>query len=169
MEQGGGGIRFGALWLILMLPGCAAGLPLREDVAVSGQKFVAAQGEADVVVRTYVLDPAGKPAELGGAACQITTSLYDAKLTTPARLRLPNFGPQSPELFVTCAAEGLEGAARQDINTFWQGAPGFYGGPFYGPFYGPGWYGPGVFGPGWGMPGPGYPVSEYPDVDVLLR
>ena len=149
------------------LAGCAGGLPLGPDVVVSGRQFVAAQGEADVVVRAFVLDDAGERSEVAGAACDVTTSLYDAKLTTPARMRVPNFGPQSPVLNIACAALGLKGAVQQPIAIYWRTAPGYY----YGGYYGPPWYGPGAgwYGPGWGFPGPSYPVSEYPDVAVILR
>ncbi len=152
----------------MALAGCAGGLPLGPDVVVSGAKYVAVQGEADLVVRTFLVDPAGQKREVAGATCAIDSSLYSARLTTPARLRVPNFGPQSPVLTLTCAAGELKGGGQVGIETFWRAAPGMYGGYYGGP-YGPG---PGPWGwpgPGWGLYGPSYPVSEYPDLRVILR
>jgi hypothetical protein len=152
-------------WLVLvaLLGGCATGVPVERSVVVSGARFQAVQGEADLVVRTFVEDAAGERGEVLGAVCQVRTSLYDAELTTPSRLVLPNFGPQSPELEFTCRAGELTGAARRDIITRWNQPPGYWGYP--GPFYGGPW---GPWGP-WGAWGPAFPVSEYPDVAVRLR
>lgn len=155
--------RTGLLALVLALAGCSGGLPLGPDVMVPGQQFVAAQGEADVIVRTYVLDPAGTRREVAGATCDVRTVLYSAKLVTPARLRLPSFGAQSPDLVIHCAADGLEGGVTRPIQTFWRTAPPYGPGPW-------GWYGygPGYWG-GWGgWPEPAYPVSQYPDVEIQL-
>lgn len=152
-------------FFILALAGCASGLPLGPEVAVTGRQFTAAQGVADTVARTYMLDAAGQTVEVAGAVCTITTSLYEAKLTTPARLVVPNFGPQSPDLDVSCSALGKSGSARQPIRTHWQSAPGV-----------PGVWGPGTVGPWgdpwgrpWGWNAPAYPVSLYPDIRVMLR
>ncbi|MFO1106171.1 MAG: hypothetical protein U1E34_08715 [Amaricoccus sp.] len=149
-----------------LLGGCASGLPLNPDVVVSGRDFVAVSGEADVVVRTYLTDPAGQRLEVGGAACTVTSSLYNTRLTTPTRLRLPNFGPQSPILNVACEAGKLKGAAQQPIATYWRSAPAapYWYGPGWGPGWG-GWYGPG-WGPGWG---PSYPMFDYPEIAVMLK
>lgn len=157
-----------------LLAGCAGGLPLGPDVMVGGQNFAAARGEADLVVRTHVIGADGSEREVGGAVCDVTSVLYSARLTTPARLRLPNFGAQSPELMLDCAAGELRGSASRPITTVWRTAPGYpgVGGWYGGGWYGPGWYGPGWYGPGWGpwdYPEPRYPVSLYPDVSVQLR
>lgn len=153
-----------------LLAGCAGGgLPLGPDVMVSGQNFAAAQGEADVVVRTHIVDPDGAEREVAGAVCDVRSVLYSAKLTTPARLRLPNFGAQSPDLMFDCAAGELRGSAARPITTVWRTPPGYSG---YDGWYGPGWYDPRWYGPGWGpwgYPEPRYPVSLYPDVSIQLR
>jgi hypothetical protein len=155
----------------LALPGvlaaCAGGLPLGPDVMVPGQQFVAAQGEADVIVRTYVVDATGARREVAGAVCDVTTVLYSAQLTTPVRLRLPSFGPQSPDLVIRCAADGLTGGTTQPIQTYWRTAPPYGAGPWGGPGYGYG-YGPGLWGPWGAWPEPAYPVSRYPDVEIRL-
>jgi hypothetical protein len=154
---------------LLALSACASGVPVEREVTVSGAQFVNVQGEADLVVRTFVPSPEGRR-ELLGAQCDLTTSLYAARLTTPSRLRLPNFGPQSPELQFVCRADGLTGAARREILTRWDRPPGGYGYPPAG------WYAPydggAALALGWGYGGwwgPSLPVSYYPDVRIELR
>lgn len=146
---------------VVALAGCASGVPVERQVVVPGGKFTAVQGEAALTVRTILPDDGG---EVVGAACAVTSSLYNATLTTPSRLIVPNFGPQSPELFFDCRAGDLAGTARIQIATYWRdGAWAGYPGPYYGGPYG---WGGGPYGWGWGA---GYPVSEYPDVRVVMH
>jgi hypothetical protein len=155
-----------AIWLapFLALGACAGGLPVAQDVIVSGARFEAVRGEASLFARTYLQDPNGDLREVGGAKCKMTSILFSAEFQTPARLVLPNFGPQSPELNFTCTAGDLSGQGTRSINTYMRGGyggyPGLYG---YPGFYGGGW------GPGWGMYAPSYPVSDYRNVDMILR
>jgi hypothetical protein len=154
--------------LLGALAGCAGGLPLGPDVMVPGQSFVAAQGEADVVVRTYVIDETGTEREVAGATCEVTTVLYSARLVTPVRLRLPSFGPQSPDLVIECAAGALRGGATRPIQTIWRSAPAYGPGPWGWNGYGPGGWGPGMWGPWGAWPQPSYPVWQYPGVEIRL-
>ena len=94
------------------------------------------------------------------------SSLYRTELVTPARLVVPNFGPQSPEIAVACTAGDLSGSATARIRTFWQEPPGYWGYPGAGPY---GFYRP--FGWGWsggaGLPGLG--LSRPHRADALSR
>lgn len=145
----------------LVLAGCASGVPVDRTVIVPGGRFTAVQGEADLTVRTVLPANGG---EVVGATCDVSSSLYKTQVVTPTRLVVPNFGPQSPELFLSCRAGDLAGRANVGIVTIWQdgawGYPGVYGGPWRGPWAGP-------WGPGWGWPG--YPVSRYPNVRVVMQ
>jgi hypothetical protein len=160
---------FAGLAAAVLLAGCATGVPVENEVIVTGQNFANVQGEARLVVRTFVEEADG-PHEVLGATCQMVSSLFDATVTTPARLVVPNFGPQSPELVFECQAGELSGGARRKIVTTWQYPPGAlapgwgpgFGGPWGGMGWGAGW------GGGWWAP-PAIPVSRYPNVDVLLR
>jgi hypothetical protein len=144
---------------LVALAGCASGVPVEREVVVSGSRFVAVQGEAELLVRTFLPRSADERLEVLGARCQVVSSLYSAELITPSRLVLPNFGPQSPELNFSCNADGKSGQARARIITRWYDYPGAWG-----------WGPPGAFGwGGWGWAGPAYPVSEYPDVAIELR
>lgn len=155
-------IRRTVLAICFLLSACASGAPVIEEVVVSGAGFTAVQGETSLVVRTFVRDVSGERLEVPGAECEVTSSLYETRVTTPSRLVLPNFGPQSPDLNVFCRADDLSGSARRSIQTYARGA-------YYGPYYGyPGVYGP-WGGGGWGVYGQGYVVSSYRDVAVELR
>lgn len=155
-------MRADAALAVLLLAGCAAGVPVERSYVVSGQGFANVQGEARLVVRTFIEEADGAH-EVLGATCAVTSSLYETTVTTPARLVVPNFGPQSPELLFACRAGERAGASRRTIVTTWQSPPS----------YGP----PGIWGWGggpWGWGGgwwgaPAFPVSRYPNVSVLLR
>jgi hypothetical protein len=149
----------------LVLAGCAGGMPLGPTVVVPAQPGVIAQGQADVVIRTFAATPDGRRAEVGGAACKVESILFAATLKTPARFVFPSFGAQSPTLGVTCEARGWRGAAEQGVVIQWLNAPGAWPGP--GPWpYGPGPWG---WGGGWGWDGPAIPTFVYPDIHVNLR
>lgn len=133
----------------------------------------AAQGEADVVVRTFVAGPDARRAEVGGAVCEVTSLLFSTRVATPARLAVPSFGPQSVTLNFDCRAGELTGAAQQGVVTRWVQAPGAWGsaGAYPGAIGPVGWGGPwggGAWGGGpWG--GGAFPVFLYPDVNVVLE
>jgi hypothetical protein len=152
-----------ALGLGLALAGCATGVPVERQVVVPGDRFAAVQGEASFVVRTFLAPEQGERREVVGARCAVASSLYSAEVVTPARLVVPNFGPQSPELDVRCTAGEWSGGGRARIVTRWNEPPGYWGPPGpWGPAWGWGWG-------GWGWPGPAYPISDYPDLNILLR
>jgi hypothetical protein len=145
----------------LALAGCAGGVPVSRQVVVPGGQFQAVQGEAGLLVRTFVEDPAGERREVVGARCDIVSSLYQASVVTPSRLVVPNFGAQSPVLTADCRADKLAGSGSVRIITRWQQPPGYWGYP--------GWWGPWGMASPWGWDGPGFPISEYPDLIVTLR
>lgn len=165
------GLRHGLM--ALALAGCAAGQPIDRQVVVSGARFDNVRGEMATDVRTYITGEDGQSRELSGAACEVASSLYSTSLVTPARLVVPSFGPQSPELDVICAAGDASGSATVRPNTTWRYPPGYYSAPAVGVYGGTGgvagvslgWGGWG----GWGYGAPAYPVSQYPDVRVELR
>lgn len=162
--------RITPLLAALALAGCAsAGLPLRETVAVPAGRLNAVQGQADVVVRSFITDEAGQSREVGGATCEVSSILFSTRLQTPGRLVFPGFGPQSPTLQIDCRAGPLAGSSEASVQTRFVRAPGAWPGPG---LYGAGGWG-GAWGPGWGNPGwgggPSYVTFVYPDVAVPLR
>ncbi len=149
----------------LHLAGCATGVPVERQTVVAGDRFSNVQGEARFVVRTALASPAAgnDRREVLGARCTALSSLYEAEFVTPSRLVVPNFGPQSPEITVSCTAGELSGSAAARIVTRWDGPPAY-------PGWGPGWGPPWALGyPGRGWPAPAYPVSSYPDLIVPLH
>ncbi len=153
--------------LLAVLAGCASGVPVERVVVVDGSRFDAVQGEAGLTVRTFLPADGDMRAEVIGAKCVVRTSLYTAELVTPSRLRLPGFGPQSPELEITCTADGFSGGETVGIETNWRYPPGYWPYPgMYGP-YGWGYGGGAAFG--WGYGGGAVPVFYYPDAHVMLR
>jgi len=154
----------------VLLAGCATGVPVEHDTVVQGGGFTNVSGEARFVVRTVLAAESGNERqEVVGARCTALSSLYKAEFRSPTRLVVPNFGPQSPEITVSCTTEKLAGTATAKLVTRWDGPPG-YPGPMWGPGWAPGWGPP--WGPAWGAwgwPGPAFPVSDYPDLVVTLR
>jgi hypothetical protein len=163
-------MRSGAMIMMAgaVLAGCAAGVPVERQVVVPGERFLAVQGEAAFFVRTFLVPEDGERREVVGATCTVASSLYSAELVTPSRLVVPNFGPQSPELDVTCTAGAWSGGGKARIVTRWNEPPGYWGSPAgaWGPGWGPGW---GWGGAGWGWGGPAYASSDYPNLNVTLR
>lgn len=147
----------------LALAACSSGVPVSRQVVVPGNNFAAVQGESRFVVRTYLTAVGGEEREVTGAECDLVSSLYKATVVTPSEVVVPNFGPQSPELTVSCRANDLRGGGRVRISTRWQQPPGYWRDPYFDP-WGPGWSRGGW--PGWY--GPSYPVSDYPNLNVPL-
>lgn len=151
----------------LLLGACTAGVPVERTVVVSGARFEAVQGEAAFVVRTYLPAEGNERREVVGARCKVVSSLYATELVTPARLVVPNFGPQSPEITVECAADGRTGTGTATVFTRWQGPPGVVAPGMM--VAGPGWIAPGPAGWGWWGAAPGVPISGYADLAVILH
>ncbi|MBP7241877.1 hypothetical protein [Amaricoccus sp.] len=153
----------------LALAGCASGgLPLQPTAVVPAQPGMTAQGQADVVVRTFAATPDGERSEVGGAVCKVDSILFHTRLRSPARVVFPSFGPQSPTLGVACEANGWKGVAEQGVVIRWVSAPGAWPGPGPWPYYGPGPWG---WGGGWGWDNwgaPSVPTFVYPDIHVTL-
>ncbi len=118
-----------------VLAGCATGVPVERQVVVAGDRFTNVQGEAAFIVRTVLpVDENGARREVVGARCTVLSSLYQAELVTPARVVVPNFGPQSPQITVSCKAGALSGAGTARIVTRWDGPPPYPG--LWGPRHG---------------------------------
>ena len=99
---------------------------------MQGGHFEAVQGEAGLLVRTFVEDPAGERQEVIGASCAIVSSLYSASLVTPSRLVVPNFGSQSPVITADLPGRQARGSRHGRIMTRWQQPPGAWAYPSWG-------------------------------------
>ncbi len=151
--------------LVLLLAGCAAarggggGLP---EVAMRPSSEVVVppgrgQSNLALAVRSFV--PAGEGwNEVTGARCQVTGGAYfRADVVTPARLTLPDLGPDAPPLQADCTSGALHGAAAVAPAFSWpeEGRP--WGGERI--WWGQGWW--------WGFQKTG--PMRYPDLAVALR
>lgn len=145
----------------LALAGCVSGVPVERQVVVPGGRFAAVQGEASLLVRTFLPEEEGARGEVIGAKCRVVSSLYETELITPSQLVVPNFGPQSPQIDVDCTAGELVGSGTARIITVWQQAPGGGWGYPWGPYWGAAYP--------WGWGGAGYPYSDYRDLAVTMR
>ena len=127
-----------------------------------------ASGETQVVVRTVA---AGSGAETTGVACVAESPWSRASFASPARVLLPDFGPQSPPVSVTCRSGAGSGSAVARPQAAWEGGLGGWPavgmsvgtGTNSGVGVGVGWWG----GGGAGASG-GTPVVRYPDVRVVM-
>jgi len=165
-----------AAWWIgaAALAGCATtsaqGLA---TVAVTPKPDVAApaaRGETAMVVRAV---PAGADGtELQGAACVADSAYFTASFTAPAQLLMPDFGPASPEVTVSCRAGTATGTLAARPVQAWSGGLGGWPavgvsvgtGSFEGVGVGVGWYG-GAAGVSTGGASARYPEVRVPMVE----
>lgn len=112
-----------SLLAALMLTGCVESAKITEPdlriraTSVAKDRVV---GAHPLVVRTYVLDAAGKQQEVTGATCDLKSADISARTTTPRRLILPTYaqgkrfakrGAPAP-VAVTCRGNGKAGTTR---------------------------------------------------------
>jgi hypothetical protein len=163
------------LWASALVAGCTAAAPVSEPpvqvTPTRGATWPAARGEAELVMRAVGRDAAGAERELAGVPCRATTPYYAAEFETPARLLLPDFGPASPTVTVTCRAGAAEGHGEAPPRAVQGG--GLYGWPAVGVSVGTGdWSGVGV-GVSWygGETGwtAGSPVVRYGPLRVVVE
>jgi hypothetical protein len=157
--------------LALALAGCAggeydriygggAGLPAVATRSNTADVVPPGRGRLGLAVRTFVADPAADRGwrEVTGARCRITGGdFYRAELVTPARLVVPDLGPDAPVLVADCATGTASGRAAVAPGYGWRN-PGV---PSAGNrvWWGGGWW--------WGMQRTG--PMRYPDLAVALR
>jgi hypothetical protein len=160
-------MRLVSLALVLALAACAGGV----RGGGGGLPEVAMQARTDTVVppgrgwrqglavRSFVIGADGQWQEVAGATCQVAGGdLYRAALVTPARLVLPDIGPDAPVIRADCAAGAARGADAVAPAYGWpaEGRPD----PFNRVFWNNnGWW--------WGFQKTG--PLRYPDLAVGMR
>ena len=164
--------------LALLLAGCAEMAPpgtttVRVEPRSDAEPPLA-RGETQLVVRAVSADAPGR--EFPGAVCDAISPYFASRFTAPARLLIPEYGSQTPEVTVSCEAGGASGRATVAPQASYSG--GGFGGPAVGISVGTGggwngWDGDGV-GVGlswWGGGGGGYgePLVRYPALRVPMR
>jgi hypothetical protein len=137
--------------------GSGRGLP---EVTMTAQEdwiVPPGRGRTALAVRAFVPGANGEWQEVAGARCQVTGSpFFAADLMTPARLVLPDLGPDAPSLMADCISGAARGQGAVAPDYGWQESGGTHGQRM-------------VFGAGWwrGYDGSG-PLS-YPDLSVGMR
>ena len=135
--------------LALLLAGCAEmARPGTTTVRVeprSDAELPLARGETQLEVRAVSADAPGR--EFPGAVCDAISPYFASRFTAPARLLIPEYGSQTPEVTVSCEAGGASGRATVAPQASYTG--GSFGGPAVGISVGTGggwngWDGDGV-------------------------
>ena len=167
MEKTMGRIGFGVLGLLALAAcgdtgirgsGSGTDLPLVEMKPNAAQIVPPGRWKTDLAVRAFVPDAEGGWVEMPGSRCRVSGGDYfTADLVTPARLVLPDLGPDAPQLVANCTNGQLAGQAVVQPAYGWpeEGRPS--GVRRAG--WGGGWW--------WGYEKTGPLV--YPDLAVALR
>ncbi len=118
----------------LALAGCAAGeiagfgpavrgggggLPATRAEARPDAMTSPGRRELGLALRTFTSETDGSRVEIRGATCRITGGAFEATLVTPARLVIPDLGPDAPVLQADCTAGALAGAAAVEPDFVW--------------------------------------------------
>lgn len=75
------------------------------------------RGQNTVTVRTNGKQKDGGFGELVGTPCTVDSGLYKARFQTPANVVVPDYGPNSPALFVRCVyPDGRDASAT--VNAY---------------------------------------------------
>jgi len=72
------------------------------------------RGQETVQIRAFGNLNGDGLSEITGATCMLDSGLYSANFSTPANIGVPDYGPDSPSLFVRCEASGLSGSVTVD-------------------------------------------------------
>ena len=99
--------------LALLIAGCAEMAPpgtttVRVEPRPDAEPPLA-RGETQLVVRAVSAEAPGR--EFPGAACDAISPYFASRFTAPARLLIPEYGSQTPEVTVSCEAGGASGRA----------------------------------------------------------
>lgn len=74
------------------------------------------RGQETLAVRTSGIASDGQRKELSGVPCTLDSGVYTASFVTPANIIVPDYGPNSPAIFIRCIVEDQSGSST--INAF---------------------------------------------------
>lgn len=93
----------------------AAGLDVYARQRSRGNPVPAFRGQNTVQVRTWAsVDGSGR-SEVSGVGCTLDSGVYKAQFITPANVIVPNYGPNSPALFVRCVSGEQSGSETRSV------------------------------------------------------
>lgn len=93
----------------------ASGLDVYARQRSRGNPVPAFRGQNTVQVRTWGATEGSSRAELSGVQCNLDSGVYTASFTTPANIIVPDYGPNSPALFVRCTAGATSGSVTASV------------------------------------------------------
>ena len=73
------------------------------------------RGQSTVEVRAFGQLEGKRYGELPGSACDLDSGVYKATFNAPANIVVPNYGPNSPAIFVKCSAGDLSGSTTARV------------------------------------------------------
>ena len=82
----------------------AVGIDVYGAARAAGNPVPRFRGQETVAVRTNGSRKDQSFGEIIGSTCQLDSGLYTATFQTPANIVVPDYGPNSPALFVMCTA-----------------------------------------------------------------
>ncbi len=153
----------GIVSVLFALAGCAGGNPLVDDGLpevqmrnTTGDVVAPARKYLAVPARSFQAGADGTWLEVTGAQCSVTSGVYQATLTTPARLVLPDLGPDAQPITAACSTGTLSGRDQVAPEYPWpaEGEASAASRVSYGRGW---WYGYEKSGP-----------MKYPDIAVAL-
>ncbi|NCT12562.1 MAG: hypothetical protein GW767_07415 [Rhodobacterales bacterium] len=100
-------------------PGQSVGIDVYAVSRSRGNPVPRFRGQETVQVRTQGRTEGGGFSEISGVSCTLDAGLYTAAFATPANVIVPDYGPNSPALFVRCVhSDGRAGSATVNMFNF---------------------------------------------------
>jgi len=101
-------------------PAGAVGIDVYARDRARGNPVPRFRGQETVNIRTRGTgESGGGNAEISGVPCELDAGLYSARFTTPANVVVPDYGPNSPAIFVRCThPDGRSGSVTVDAFNF---------------------------------------------------
>jgi hypothetical protein len=93
----------------------AVGVDVYAKARSQGNPVPRFRGQKTVSIRTRGKGESSQT-ELRGVPCTLDSGVYAAQFTTPANLVVPDYGPNSPALFVRCETETQSGSIT--VNAY---------------------------------------------------
>lgn len=94
-------------------PTSAAGIDIYARARSMGQAVPVFRGQDTVAIRTF-----SGSKEVTGPICTLDSGVYHTQFSTPANIVVPDYGPNSPAIFVSCQAAGLFGTKTVDAYNY---------------------------------------------------
>lgn len=94
----------------------AVGIDVYAGPRRRGNPVPAFRGQETLAIRSSGIASDGQRKEISGVPCSLDAGVYAAKFTTPANLIVPDYGPNSPALFVRCEHQDQSGSVT--ANAF---------------------------------------------------